>query len=241
MSRKNNKRLQSTEKDTNSGSASPTSPSSSDISLSKYYQHINQLPLNKFIDVVVDGNIYALVISGDPTKDQLLQAWNDIVLQFADAIKDQESRLFFQKERELNIIRLTHHQILECIKLLERIYAKQFADMLNRLLGSSFKFNVLTAQEYDKELRAAYSRSKGIKIDMNLKEMAYEKMKQKFEETGKKPTREYYQGVLITLSDYARYPILETTITVYEFCERIRRINYINDQQKMKKNNGKRK
>lgn len=240
MSKRKNKRLQSTGKGTNSGSVSQPLPSSNSTSLSKYYQHISKLPLHKFIDVAVDDNLYALVISGDPTKEQLLEAWQGIALQYADAIKDHESKLFFSIEKELHILRATYAQILTLIDLLSKVYAKQFADMLNELLKVNFKFDYTDPEKYQHELKRCFNRSKGVKLEIQKQQIAYDKMAAKFEDNGsKKPTREYYYGILITLSDSAGYEIHED-ITVYAFCERIRRLNRQNDMIK-NKTHGKRK
>jgi hypothetical protein len=47
-------------------------------------------------------------------------------------------------------------------------------------------------------------------------------MEQKISST---PTRAYFESILITLSDHAGYHIKDD-ITVYEFGERIRRLNH---------------
>lgn len=239
MWKKKNKRSPSTGKDTNSGTALPMSPLNKDTLLPKYYLSINQLPLSRFIDIVVDNNFYALVISGKPTDEQLFQAWDIIRMEYADAIKDHETRLLVSMEKELNRLKITHQQILQAIQVLRDYYTPEFKDILNDLLKTSFKLDVRFKEDYDKDLKRAYNRSKGLLIEINLKQLAYDGMLTKYQGENKKPTREYFQGILITLSDFVQYQ-LQDSITVFEFCDRIRRLNQFNEQQKLK-NHGKRK
>lgn len=206
---------------------------------SKYYSTISELPLRRFIQVVVDNNIYALIITGKPTDDELYQAWEDIRSEYTDAIKDYESKMIISLEKELLRIKITYQQIVELIDVLKKVYTVQFARELNKLLKSSFKFDVTKPEEYDKELQNATNRSKGIKIEMDLKQINFDAIVSKRAATkSEKPTREYFHGILITLSDFAKYLISEDSITVFEFCERIRRLNQHLEKQTLK--NGRR-
>lgn len=235
MPKKSTKQSPYTKKDMSTTTPMQNLPSDSSTISSTYYQHIAQLPLNRFIDVVVDSNIYALVITGSPTLNELHDAWQTISIEYADAIKDQESRLLFSTEKELNRLKLAYHVIIDALGVLKNYYTPQFANVVNELLRTSFKFDIRFPDDYDNDIKRAYNRSKGIKIDIDLKQMSYEALKEKILSSTKKPTREYFQAILITLSDFVKYEIRDT-ITVFEFCDRIRRLNDYNDKQKLKPN-----
>lgn len=235
MRKKPTKQSQSTEKDMNIAMPMQNLPLASSTTSSTYYQHIAQLPLNRFIDIVVDDNIYAMVISGSPSINELHEAWQTISIEYADAMKDQESRLLFSTEKELNRLKLAYHVIIDALGVLKNYYTPQFAKVVNELLRSSFKFDVRFPNDYDNDIKRAYNRSKGIKIDIDLKQLSYNALKEKLTSSAKKPTREYFQSILITLSDFVKYEIRDT-ITVFEFCDRIRRLNEYNEKQKIKPN-----
>lgn len=195
-----------------------------DTQSSKWYQNISDLPLTRFIDVMVDGNLYALVITGKPTELELHKAWAEIQLQYADAMKDNEFRLLNSLMKEVHRLSITLDQIHMAIDQLKQRYVEKFAKLLNGWLGSSFKFDTRFPEDYEKDLQRAYNRSKGIKIELTLKRSRYEALQKKFSSRDKKPTREYFMALLITLSDHVKYRIPDS-ITVFEYCERIRRLN----------------
>jgi hypothetical protein len=184
---------------------------------------------------MVDSNLYALVISGKPTDMELLEAWSNIQIQYADAIKDNETRMLATLGKELNRLKTNHHQILKAIDLLKRYYTPQFVKILNSLLHTSFKLDVRIPEDYDNDLKRAFNRSKGIKMNIDLKQAAYDAMTKKSasSSSGITVTREYFQGILITLSDFVQYRVGDN-ITVFEFCDRIRRLNQHNEKNKAK-------
>ncbi len=236
MQWKRKKRKQYIGKNTSSATAMLSTPLQTDTSSSKWYRSISELQLSQFIRVTVDENIYALVISGKPSDEDLIEAWGQIQLQYADAMKDNEYKLLVSLMKEVHRISILYDSIHMAIAELRKRYVKQFADRLNRWLESSFKFDVRFPDDYEEDLKRAYNRSKGIKLDLDLKRASYEAIQKKFSSAGNKLTREYFQGILITLSDHVRYPVTDS-VTVFEYCDRIRRLN---DHLKMAKQNGRR-
>lgn len=199
----------------------------------EYYRSIGKLPLSRFIDVVVDNNIYALVITGHPTIEQLHDAWNDINSQYADAIGDAEYKLYLSAFKDVTVLTLTLQAIEACIDTLKLFPHAYLFDELNRLLSTSFNFDFKDYDEYQKLLKRCWQRSRSFKIQLDLKLISFEAIRKKFEDS-KPPTREYFQSILITLSDHAKYPIMET-ITVFEFAERLHRLNKYHEQLKLAK------
>jgi hypothetical protein len=210
-------------------------PADMDQPSGKWYQHITDLPLRNFIEVSVAGNYHALVISGNPTEHDLLLAWSNIQQEDADAAGDHEHRLYITLFKEVTLLKITLQTIHYLIEILQEVYYEPYTVELNKLLMTSFKFDHTDQQKYHETLRRCFNRSKGIKIDLELKLSQFKAIEKKNQDTGKKPTKEYYQSILITLSDHAKYPV-QDTITVYEFRDRIRRFNkYCEQVEKMKR------
>lgn len=191
------------------------------------YRSINKLPLNRFIDCMIDGNLYALVISGDPSKLELQEAWNDILSEYTESISNNEYRLYISLYKEITILQLTYEQVHILAEVLNTVYSKKLCDELNSLLRTSCKFNPLDVSSYRDELLKCVRRSAGIKLKLDLKLLQFDAIKKKHEQkAGDKMEdgREYFTSVMITLSDHAKYQ-LPDTITVLEYCERIKRLN----------------
>jgi len=204
---------------------------------SRWYQNITELPLNRFIDVLVDNNYAALIVAGYPAQEELLLAWAGIQSEYADAIGDHEHRMYVSLFKEVTQLGLTLQTIEYLVEILEQVYDPKLGAMLNKLLLTTFKFDPADPEKYHATLKRCLMRSKGIKIDLELKRGQLKAMEKKNDETGDKPSREYFQSILITLSDHAQYPIHDS-ITVFEFCTRIKR--YTQYCEQAKKTGGKR-
>ena len=199
-------------------------PSEITIPLCRWYQNINELPLGRFIDCLCDKNIYALIVSGHPKMEDLESAWEKIKLQYTDLIKDYEYRFYITTSNIVAQLEITYSQVLNLISDLRKRYTEQFARMLNRLLSSSFKFDVRFPEDYEKDLKGARTRSGGIKIEIDLKKMMLEGLEKRFAEK-KGMTRESFQSMIIALSDHVKYQLSEN-ITVYEYCIRVQRLQH---------------
>lgn len=165
----------------------------------------------------------ALVISGQVPEAELLKTEMDLRVQYADAMGDGEYRLYCETLKEITRMEITVAQIRELVKSLKDVYVEKFTALLNDLLHTKFVFDVSKPAEYDKTLSRVLARSKELELRIGLKRAALQQIEKKFDGGGK-PTREYYLGILIHLSDIAGYEIKEN-ITVWAFCQRINQAN----------------
>jgi hypothetical protein len=200
------------------------------------YTSIHKLPLNLFIDVAVDHNLQALIISGEPDTLQLIEAWEDIKQQYSDSIGDAVRDMEKSLLKSIVMMKVKVDSVNKCIAILEVFYVKQFADRLNSLLSTKFNFDVTKPAEYDELLNRCLKRTGGIKIEIALAEKRLEGMTQKKPSAGSEISREYFDKILVTLSDHAGHELNEETLTVFKFCERVKRFNkYCEDQGRLRK------
>src|ERR1044072_6283374 len=82
-----------TKKEQNTESVTPSRHMQTTIPSAKWYHRITELPLSRFVDCLVDDTIYALVLSGKPTDEELNAAWVSIQGEYAEAIGNHEYRL----------------------------------------------------------------------------------------------------------------------------------------------------
>lgn len=189
----------------------------------KYYTSIVDLPLSRFIDCLVDQNIYALVISGKPTELKLKSAWDDILIEYNDSIGDGENKFYFRLLKEVNILLITLKEIELDILILRYQYDKKYADDLNNLLSTNYVFDPNDIEKYNSDLDKCERKSKGILLSYQVKNAQLEALKEKNQKTETKPTKSYFANILISLTDHAGVKLNADEITVYEFCERVRR------------------
>lgn len=197
-----------------------------------YHQALDELPLNKFIECIVDGNLAALIISGIPAEDQLKTAWENISQQYIERIGTSEYKMYIALYKEINTLKISLNQIniiaqreAEGIEpgILRLYYVEKLAQELNSLLRTNCKFNYADAKSYHAELDKCIRRSKSIKIQLDLKLLTFDAIEKKNKgKKGQKMDREYFTSILVTLSDHAKYHIADN-IKMGEYCERLKR------------------
>lgn len=214
---------------------------SQDKPLLNLFQNINELPLNKFIDCLVDGNLYSLVKTGEVINyEKLVVTWNVILKEYTDAIGSSEFKLFLSLYKDITLLEFKYNSIINLINSirlihdLKNLFEKnitneviqihdQLASELNYLLNTKCKFNFLDSVSCLDEVDKCERRSKSIKIRLDLKLISYKAIQSK-NNNDIKLDRNYFDSLLITISDHAKYEITEN-ITVSKFCERIKRYN----------------
>lgn len=192
-----------------------------------WYQNISDLPLIRFVDVCVHDNLSALIITGFPSQIELKIAWDEIQQQYAEEMGDGETVLYISLYRDIVSLTIQMQEVEELINGkcgLRKMYTKVCADYLNDLVQGSFEFDFEDTDNYHKMLDGCENRAKAFKIDFDMKMIHFKSIQSKNEDEKQPYTRAYFQDILITLSDYSKYNMAEN-ITVYEFCNRVKRYN----------------
>ena len=63
--------------------------------VNEYYKSSSLCPLWNFNQVLSLGNLKALTISGNPSDEELQEAWESIYSEFSEIIKDKSADLYF--------------------------------------------------------------------------------------------------------------------------------------------------
>ena len=216
-----------------------------------YHKTIDELPLNKFINCIVDNNISALIIGPVPDQEVLMlnypklkTAWETISSQYIERIGTSEYKMYIALYKEINILKITLNQINIIAQredkvngiepgILRLYYVEKLAEELNTLLKISCRLNYNDAKSYHAELDKCIRRSKSIKIQLDLKLLTFDAIEKKNKgNKGQKLNREYFISILVTLSDHAKYHVGDN-IKMGEYCERLKR--FIQHCEKSKK------
>jgi len=197
----------------------------------KLYRSITKLPLYIFKECVDTGNLSNLIISGAPTDTEIRQAWKTIIQEYADAIGSNEYRLYLNIYKELTMLQITYETIKVLILILELTDDEKAVKELNWHLGTSYAFK----ENKQAELKICEGRNKSNKVAIDLKLIQFEEIEKKHKAgQGSKLSSAYIDSVLITLSDHSKYNV-DDRITVFSFCERIKRLNTYRETMQNKK------
>lgn len=194
--------------------------------LSIIYLRISDLPLLDFIACCVDGDFSALVIKGNPSKEELQANWSKILEQYQTAIGDTNHRIFVGALREVHLIDLQIKVTILCIDTLrlapDEFFIKQLK--LRDRPCIKAKFDWEDQEAYNETLDKALSRVNGLKLDLEVKRSKFEALvnKDNKDNPKSKMDRESFIANLITLSGTG-FPIQAKDITTFEYCERLRR------------------
>lgn len=238
MSEQTENRQPYTERESSSNTSNSALPLQNTTPSAKYYRSIYQLPLHRFIDCVVDKNLYALVITGSPSIEALQSAWVEIRIEAADKGADLEYKIYLSLFKDINVLKSNIDQVRELVAILKDTYTDQFAQKLNKLLITNFDFAPPFTPEYDKLLNRCYNMTGALRLRLDMQISNFKAIEEKFKDN-KEPTRDYYLSLLITLSDNAGYSLGEN-MTVFEFYERLARAHAKTEQIK-KQSNARRK
>lgn len=201
----------------------------------KYYSTLD-IPYHRFRDCMCANNLSELIISGFPEEAVLKEAWHNILDQYTAKIGNNEYKLYLSMYKEVSQLAITIDQIIllaarpdeaKGVKtgILRIAYDEYLCGELNKLLNTACKFNPADHKSYIAELDKCYNRKSGLKIRLDLMNMRFDALEKKQTATpGKKIDADYYDSILITLSDFAHYNLPET-IKMSEYCLRLQKYN----------------
>lgn len=210
----------------------------------KYHKTIDMLPLSNFVDCMVDGNLSALIISGFPPEDELKAAWENIQAEYAERVGTHEYKLYVSMYKEVSQLRITLDQIDIIVGLpdpakgkgpgiLRLGYDEFFAGEINKILRTNCKFNWNDQKSYMAEVNKCLARKGGFTIRYDLINLRFEAIEKKQNaKPGDKIDRAYFTSILITLSDFQAKHSLPDNIKMGEYCERLKRLNSMNNSIK---------
>lgn len=177
-------------------------------------------PMSRFIEGLCDKNYRALIIEGEPTEVELNQGWADIVSLYTEKVFTPEQKMQLHLTRTVLMLQLTLQQINTILEALTKYYAAPLANQLNTLLNTRFVFDPSDKLGYYKTLQAAQTRSKGIQMNLNMKQDALKALEKKDKGT-QVSDRDYFIKMKVALEDMSQIHFDFSSLTVAEYCERL--------------------
>lgn len=181
----------------------------------EWYRTCSQLPFNLFIDVIEEQHIRALVISGEPSDNQLYEAWAGIYYEYIDLNAGNEQIYVGLLKKEIAIL----NWIIQTTE--QSIYLYSFnpkQELVAIILENGFDFthrpddpqvNINEAASISNQLAPMKMRVKMKEQELN----DYIDSKATDNVDGK-----YFNKMIFRLSQHI-YPVRAKDITVKEFVE----------------------
>lgn len=174
---------------------------------------------------ICEGDLRALIIAGEPTAEDLFDAWSDLFNDFLDGLGDNQHKYRQSLESDIGILdsnlqvcELCLGHIQPGIVILSRL--PQFIAHLRDLGFTDHKFDTDDLYSYKKDLEDIFYRSREWKIDLQLKIIELnELMDSLSKEPEKKADRKFFLNILSHIATYKKVAVIHTSeISGEEFC-----------------------
>lgn len=184
------------------------------------FHSCSQLPLDKFITALVDRNLSAIVISGEPSPEQLSSAWNNIYYEYLELNASNETSYLFSLENDITLLSDEILNVETCLLYLSpewRVYCLgREQELISLLRYYGYKQSIdLTSPNYYKVLQVISNKLSAKKLRLNTKQKEFDDFTSAMER--KAITRAHFDTQLMRLSRFQGYALRAKDITVAEY------------------------
>lgn len=220
-------------KDTSSQTPEQQSPNGTGSkSLYRIYDDCGKLPLSRFIDCVLDNNLAALVIEGEPSESELKQAWDIIYLQYCQLSQAGSYNEALELNREIEDLRAKIQLTNACVQVLAIRYEPDVVGLLNFF---ALRCDVLQDDEGDVligKLNMVIGRAKKWAVMLEQKQKQFDTLQGT---EMKKIDRGHFDDLIDALSTFKKYQVEADRITVSLFYKGLANMQAYYEKQQINK------
>lgn len=177
------------------------------------YVRCGELPLERFIRCMCEGDMPALRRCGMVRKCVLKRTWVKILEEYAKLSGDAGYEKSFLLSKEIARENVRFLLVKSCLKVLGVRYSRKCVDYL-RTQGYVYPFDKDDPAAYRKDWEQVNKKARMIGVELVNKRKLYERS---FSEAGKLPPREGFIRALASLSKYMGFRIDPEKVTVEEY------------------------
>ena len=178
------------------------------------YCHCSELPLNRFIDCLIDHDFEKLIKFGTCSKLTLLSIWENIFIEYCELSNTPHFKKLLSLTREIGQMKSKLMAIDTCIYVLTYQYSYYCITVLQKL-GYKYDFNYNTIDTYIADLKKVAINKKSIELSIQQKEKQLNELK--ITAGGVEVDKLYFDKQLIMLSKHNGYHLKKSEITVSEY------------------------
>ena len=183
-----------------------------------YHQSCDTLLYSDFLQVLVRKDVTALIVSGEPTHDQLHEAWDKILAEYTDLIKTEKSQSILEAWRKVMQMEYRIALLDQCFYALRLKYDEEVA-----LIIAEQGYDLIQPDEdvsvYSQRINLVEAEAKTLIVLRNQFMNDYRRLcPEDGSEDGLIMDEMQYDKELAALSRFMGYRIVKSQITVREFC-----------------------
>lgn len=182
--------------------------------VNQFYSSASLCPLRAFNQVLSGGSLQPLIISGEPTDEQLEEAWGNIYSEFSEIIKDKTTDLHFIAIKQATAKR---HKI-SYLSVLLQVYAQTPTPEFTALIEAE---GFRTFESAEQTYKSAYGKLKKMQDDLNFSE----------KQQVKKEAQDF-ELVISELERYQGYQFDQDKMTVKHFANIYKRFKENNENER---------
>lgn len=180
------------------------------LNLSNLFYQCSDTPLQVFIDCLCHKRFERLIRSGKPTKDEILNAWNELFTEYCDLSGSNEMNEVLQLTKKIGVMQSKLNAIALSVVVLSH-KDSEIAKGNLKSLGFNYDFD----QALVDDLQCVIATAKSYEIELISLQKRYEALTAK---GGKSTiTEAYFKRILVDLSKFMGFQLKATTTTVEEF------------------------
>lgn len=188
------------------------------------------ITLDRFINIYCDRDLSQLVISGEATEEELLLAWEGIMLEYNDILKGEAQ---MENEWAARVITLYSMKIEAIQLILFRLSIEFDNEIWDELSGyTDFgieRFNPQDPQQYAEALQHCFSAIRMLESDI---EDLKKEVDQAVESSPKAIIdKKYFAKLIVLLSRESSFQINRSTMLLCEFTEMLLNLLYKVEQK----------
>lgn len=156
-----------------------------------------------------------MVISGEPTQDELINAWNEIIFEYGSSIKTEHNQYLYDLQKQIAELKWHINYVENAVFYLRHKYKQEFIDEL-KSLGYHGPYNCDDHIQYQAQLDRVVSLCKTNVFDLDQLIDEYKSFHKALPgETGKQ-SEEDFEEWIGRLSRFQGYRIEQQTTMVTE-------------------------
>jgi len=176
--------------------------------------------IGAFKEAFCHNNLTALIISGEPSHDELKDAWDEILFDYALVFKTKDSQYLFELSQKIDL--MDHH--ISFVEYAEKYLTAKFEfdgtsndDVVDELtfLGYDVTSDTENGPAYLDSLKRMVSICKTNLFELEDLKAEYSRLNNTA--TGKKQSEEDFDANILMLSRYQHYPLNEEKDTIYRY------------------------
>ena len=199
------------------------------------YSTCSKTPLDRFIDVYERREYERLIITGNPPRSALLEAWEKLFQEFNDLRKDDTYAVNTDKIVEINKLRLKVEFATKCVQLFEQgIYSEEYNKMLKKI-GVRVTLNPDDEVQFYEGVQRIVTQIRKWMNDIEELHIELTRIQENMPKVDN--DQSFFDEMLIILSKENGFWIKSHEITVAQFVKMENRLKEANEKKLLKNGN----